>query len=301
VDDVVTGLAPMLRRLVGEAVRVRTLTQSRGVVRADVSQIEQVIMNLVVNARDAMPEGGEVTIETADTELDELYAMQYAVAAAGPHVVLSVSDNGHGMPADVQAKAFEPFFTTKPDGMGSGLGLSTVYGIARQSGGHVWLYSEVGRGTTCKVFLPAVADAAPDVPDTQAPLPRPTAAVRDASILVVEDEDSLRTLMQKVLERHGYRVKTAGSLAALRGLLDERIRPDLLITDMVLADGNGRQAAAAMAADHPGCLVLFMSGYTDDAVVRHGILTDRTPFLQKPFPASALLEKVSQLLSSEAA
>jgi two-component system, cell cycle sensor histidine kinase and response regulator CckA len=301
VDDVVTGLIPMLRRLVGEAVHLHAVTRSHAVVRADVSQIEQVVMNLVVNARDAMPQGGEVTIETTDVELDELYVRQHPAARVGPHLMLSVSDSGHGMPADVRVKAFEPFFTTKPDGMGSGLGLSTVYGIVRQSGGHVRLSSEVGRGTTCAVYLPAVPDAVADAPEPPIALPTPAPPVGGASILLVEGEESLRTLMQKVLERHGYRVTTAASLAAVRATLDRQPRLDLLITDMVLADGNGRDAAAQVASVQPHCRVLFMSGYTDDVVVRQRVLTEHTPFLQKPFTAAALLENVSRMLSSEPA
>jgi CheY-like chemotaxis protein len=243
------------------------------------------------------PAGGEITIETADIVLDELYARSHASARSGPHVVLAVSDNGHGMSPDVQARAFEPFFTTKPSGQGTGLGLATVYGIVKQSGGHLWIYSEVGRGTTVKVYLQRTDDVAE--PSEPAAGTRAAPLRTRRSILLVEDEEGVRQLLYKVLTRAGYTVHATSTLDEVRQLLarEEGTRLDLLITDVVLSQGSGREVAELVLGAHPESRALYMSGYSDDAVVRLGILTEQMPVLQKPFAAAALLEKVASLLS----
>jgi two-component system, cell cycle sensor histidine kinase and response regulator CckA len=295
-NDVVQDLAPMLGRLVGEDVRLRTLPRAKGRVKADPAQLEQVIVNLVVNARDAVQSGGEITIETADIELDELYTRTHSSARTGPHVVISVSDNGHGMTPEVQARAFEPFFTTKPTGQGSGLGLATVYGIVKQSGGHVWIYSEVGRGTTVKVYLQR-SDESPEQAAAEERRRSPMAVAR-RTVLLVEDEEGVRSLMQKVLSRAGYTVWEAATLSDVRMSIErDQIRPDIVITDVVLSEGSGRDVADLVIAANPLSRVLYISGYTDDAVVRHGILSEEMAFLQKPFSAAALLENVARILS----
>ncbi len=295
-NDIVNDLAPMLARLVGENIHVRTLTQATGRVKADPSQVEQVLMNLVVNARDAVGDSGEITIETTDVVMDDLYAQSHASATLGPHVLLAVSDNGSGMSPEVQARAFEPFFTTKGPGQGTGLGLATVYGIVKQSGGHVYIYSEPGRGTTIKVYLPRTDDA----PEGRAEGTRPPAprASSNSSILLVEDEEAVRNLLSKVLGRAGYTVHPCATLAEAQACLaDGALRIDLLVTDVVLTEGSGRDVADAVRAAQPDVQVLYISGYTDDAVVRRGILTEDMAFLQKPFSANALLEKVAALLA----
>ena len=300
VAEVVDDIVPMLGRLMGENVRLRTLNRARGHVRVDPSQLQQVLMNLVVNARDAVADDGtgEVTIETDDVVLDELYARSHATAREGPHVVVAVSDNGAGMSSEVQARAFDPFFTTKPTGHGTGLGLSTVYGIVKQSGGHVWLYSEVGRGTTVKVYLQRVDAETPAPTMTTPDLPH---SDRAASILLVEDEDGVRSLLTKVLTRAGYVVQAAATPDEARTLVTAPGAVfDLLITDVILSHESGRLVAEFVAQAQPACRTLFISGYTDDAVVRKGILSEQMPFLQKPFSAAALLEKVSAVLSSRA-
>jgi PAS domain S-box-containing protein len=299
-NDIVQEIAPMLRQLTREQVELRVRTQARGHVKTDPAQMQQVIMNLVVNARDAVGTGGEIIVETADVVLDELYTRTHAAATVGPHVVLAVSDNGHGMSQEVQARAFEPFFTTKAAGAGTGLGLSTVYGIVKQSGGHLWIYSEVGRGTTIKVYLPRAMqerDEPPAVPE----LPREPVAT-PTSVLVVEDEETVRTLLAKVLTRSGYTVFTAASAAEAAALVDDRqVVIDLLVTDVVLSRESGRELAILVTRAQPHARVLYISGYTDDAVVRHGILTEQMPFLQKPFTAAALLEKVASIMAAPSA
>ncbi len=295
-NNVVEDLAPMLARLVGENIRVRTVTRAAGLVKADASQLDQVLMNLVVNARDAVGESGEITIETDDVVLDDFYAQSHPTAAAGPHVLMAVSDNGTGMSAEVQTRAFEPFFTTKGPGQNTGLGLAMVYGIVKQSGGHLYIYSEPGRGTTVKVYLPRTDDVPEASVEPSRPQP-PRTSVR-ASILLVEDEEAVRSLLAKVLGRAGYTVHQCATPSEAQALLaDGAIRFDLLITDVVLTEGSGREVAEAVRAAQPHVRVLYISGYTDDAVIRRGILTEDMAFLQKPFAANTLLERVAALLA----
>ena len=254
-------------------------------------------MNLAVNARDAMPEGGQLTIETANAEMAEEYLREHAVARAGRYVMLAVTDSGVGMDEPTKAHMFEPFFTTKEVGKGTGLGLATVYGIVKQSGGFVWVYSEVGRGTTFKIYLPR----------TDQPPERVGGAVHTASlrgtetVLVVDDAPAVRTAVRAVLERHGYVVVEAPSgEAALQLAMKYRGPLDLLITDVVMPGLSGRDVAGNLSSQRPGVRVLYMSGYADDAIVRHGVLEPGIRFMQKPFAPDALAQKVREVLDAPA-
>ena len=297
-NGVVAGIDNMLRRLIGADVALKTaLAPDLGAVRADPGQLEQVIMNLIVNARDAMPRGGKLTIETANAELDQSYALEHRAVAPGPYVMLAVSDTGVGMDAATQARIFEPFFTTKEKGKGTGLGLATVYGIVKQSGGNIWLYSEPGRGTTFKIYLPRVDQA----PEQLAAAP----AVRETprgteTVLLVEDDDAVRTLTRKMLAAHGYTVLAAGGGAEALELAAGHTGPiHLLVTDVVLPGMSGRDLAARFRSGRPGVKVLYTSGYTDEAIVHHGILDAGIAFLQKPFTSTTLAHKVRETLDSD--
>ncbi len=294
VKAVVTGLAPMLRRLIGENLEVAVVaTPELGAVKADPSQLEQVLLNLAVNARDAMPQGGTLTIETANVELDETYARRHPGANAGRFVMLAVSDTGHGMDAAVKARIFEPFFTTKDPGKGTGLGLATVFGIVKQSGGSIGVYSEPGHGTTFKVYLPRVDETI----DQAATAATPTLARGSETILLVEDDDEVRALARETLDGHGYTVIPASAPAEALQLAGSHSGPiHLLVTDVVLPQLSGRGLAERLAPEHRDLRVLYMSGYTDDAIVRHGMLEEGTAFLQKPFTPYTLLSKVREVL-----
>jgi two-component system, cell cycle sensor histidine kinase and response regulator CckA len=299
-NEVVATMDKILRRVIGEDIDLRTVpNRNLRAVRADPGQLEQVVMNLAVNARDAMPSGGKLTIETANVELDETYAREHAVVLRpGHYVMLAVSDTGIGMDVATRARIFEPFFTTKAKGKGTGLGLATVYGIVKQSGGHIWVYSEPGRGTTFKIYLPRVEDAA--VP--AAPSPVPPVSVRGSeTVLLVEDEEMVRKLVHKVLKANGYTV-----LLAAEGIDAERVAEQhagpihLLMTDVVLPGINGKQVAQLLTAARPKIRVLYLSGYTDDAIVHHGVLESGVAFLQKPFTPAVLGRKVREVLDSPA-
>jgi len=293
-NETVSGVERMLRRTIGENVRlVFRPASGLGRVRADPSQVEQVLLNLAVNARDAMPAGGSLTIETANVELDGEFAQTHPeVRMSGEFVVLAVSDSGTGMDEATRARIFEPFFTTKELGKGTGLGLSTVYGIVKQSGGYVWCYSEPGAGTVFKIYLPRVAEDASNV------APRPaTADLRGSeTILLVEDEETLANLARRVLLKQGYRVLTASSGAAAREVAAEHPGIDLLLTDVVMPGMSGRDLADELQRRFPGLKVLFMSGYTDDAIVHQGFLDPGLAFLQKPFTPDGLARKVREVL-----
>jgi PAS domain S-box-containing protein len=295
-NNVAFQMDAMLRRMIGEDIQMRTITDPKlRRVLADPAQIEQVIMNLVVNARDAMPHGGKLTLETSNVELDQTIAQNHS-AEPGHYVMLAVTDSGVGMDAETQSHIFEPFFSTKPMGRGTGLGLSTVYGIVKQSGGHIWVYSEVGSGTCFKIFLPP----AHDQPEHVAEQKRPEAWRRgDQTILLVEDEDSVRELTRTILASCGYSVLAAGGAAPALGLAAKHGGPiHLLLTDVVMPECNGHELAQRLLAIRPDTRVLYMSGYTDNVIAHHGKLEQDTHFLQKPFTPAALAEKVHQVLNS---
>jgi two-component system cell cycle sensor histidine kinase/response regulator CckA len=295
----VEDVQSMLIRLIGEDIRIVTTREpSLGTVWADPGQMEQVLVNLAVNARDAMPQGGALVVETANVELDDDYVRTHPGSRPGRHVRLAVSDTGHGMDAATAARIFEPFFTTKPRGKGTGLGLATVHGIVKQSGGHVDLYTEPGHGTTFKIYLPRV-----DEPVSAAVEPPPTAAVHGGveTIVLVEDEDGLRSLIREVLEDGGYRVIDAAAPAeGLAAAQAASAGVDLLMTDLILPQMRGDELAARVRAVCPGVRVLFMSGYTDEAVEQHVVLDPGAHFLQKPFTLAALLAKVRAVLDEPA-
>jgi len=294
-NAVVTNLEPMLQRLIGENIELATVMKpGLGQVRADPGLIEQVIMNLAINARDAMPQGGKLLIESDNVVLDEAYARLHLPTQPGSYVCLAVSDTGCGMDEATQSRIFEPFFTTKDKGKGTGLGLSTVYGIVKQSGGYIWVYSERGQGTTFKIYLPRVvapADSVPPVTHWSA-LPQGT-----ETALLVEDEPEVRWLVRDMLQRLGYTVLEArhGIEAQVLGIQHQG-PIHLLITDVVMPQMSGREIAERLTSEHPETKVLYMSGYTDDAVVRHGVLTADIAFLQKPFTPEALARKVREVL-----
>jgi CheY-like chemotaxis protein len=296
-NDVLTGMHKMLRRILGEDVETISLSNpSLGRVRVDPSSIEQVVMNLAVNARDAMPTGGKLTIETANVVLDEHYALSHLPAKAGPYVMLAVSDTGTGMDRETQARIFEPFFTTKELGKGTGLGLSTVFGIVQQSGGNIWVYSEPGKGTTFKVYLPRV-DAEVDVVRPQVG----SAALRGTeTILLVEDEEQVRAVVLNILRRQGYRVIPAQNGGEALLLCEKHSGAiDLLLTDVVMPRMSGPELAKRLAMTRPEMKVLCMSGYTDDSIVRHGVLEGHVAFLQKPITPASLARKVREVLDED--
>jgi CheY-like chemotaxis protein len=265
-----------------------------GKVKADPGQIEQVLLNLIVNARDAMPKGGKLAIETRNVELSQEYALRHATLS-GPHVMLTVSDNGCGMSAEIQARVFEPFFTTKGAGKGTGLGLATVYGIVKQSGGNIRVYSEVEIGSTFKIWLPRVDEVIESEEEAiLKSIPRGT-----ETVLLVEDEDQVRAIVKELLEGQGYHVLAASNgEEALAISQDLKLDIKLIMTDVVMPQMSGRDLAEGVTALRPGLPVLFMSGYTDDAIVRHGLLDEKLEFLQKPFDSAALARKVREVLDS---
>jgi len=296
-NAVVAGTEKMLRRLIGEHIDLVTiLSPNIGIVKADPGQLEQVIMNLTVNARDAMPAGGRLTIETADVDMDEGYVRGHPVAHVGPYVRLAISDTGCGMDAETQAHVFEPFFTTKGPGKGTGLGLATVYGIVKQSGGFIWLYSEPARGSSFKVYLPRVEETIIRDTGVATPLPR---ANRTETVLVVEDMAAVRAVAREVLEREGYTVLEApDGEAALRIAAKHHGRIHLLLTDVVMPNMSGRVVAEQLLQLRPDMRVLYMSGYTDNTVVHHGVLDAGVEYLQKPFTPYGLAHRVRQVLDS---
>jgi signal transduction histidine kinase/ActR/RegA family two-component response regulator len=293
-NALVDNVGRMLGRLVGEQIELAFVPGANlGLVKVDPGQLEQVVVNLVVNARDAMPNGGKLTIATSNVELDETYAAEHLAVVPGPYVMLSVSDTGIGMDRKTQDRLFEPFFTTKAPGQGSGLGLSTVFGIVKQSHGSVWVYSEPGHGTTFKIYLPRT-DRDSVRPVQTAPPQRGT-----ETILLVEDEAQVRAIVKRTLERGGYAVLSAsGPEEALRLCETSLLQIDLLLTDVVMPQMNGRELAERVRVLRPAIKTLFMSGYTDDAILRHGVLDEGVPFLQKPVTPSNLTRKVRETLDA---
>jgi len=289
------GQQRLLKRLIGEDIEFLTVfADDLGHVKVDAGQMEQVVMNLVVNARDAMPHGGEIIIETANVELDREYCRSHMSVVPGQYAMLAITDTGIGMDKETQAKIFEPFFTTKEMGRGTGLGLSTVYGIVKQSGGHIWVYSEPDKGTTFKIYLPRTEDT-PAAGDGQ------TAGMEAESgaghILVVEDECAIRELIGIQLETLGYQVTLAANGGeALLAVEEKGLRPDLLITDVVMPGMSGAVLLERLRKTQPGLKVLFMSGYTDNVIVHQGVLDPGIPFIQKPFSVKALSASVRNVL-----
>jgi PAS domain S-box-containing protein len=295
--EAVSSSSTMLRRLIGEDIELETvLSHTPARIHADPSQVEQILWNLVVNARDAMPTGGKLTIETQNVLFDEVYAQQHVGAAPGAYVLLAVSDTGVGMNAATRERIFEPFFTTKEQGMGTGLGLATVFGIVQQSNGYVQVYSEPGQGTTFKVYFPRI-DVPDDAPATSAPPVSLPAG--SETVLLVEDEEIVRAVARRVLEQAGYTVLEAATGQEALQILAHHTGPvDLVVSDVVMPHMSGRELVEQLKASWPHLRALLMSGYTDDAVVRHGILSAETAFIQKPFTASDLAHKVRDTLDA---
>jgi nitrogen-specific signal transduction histidine kinase/ActR/RegA family two-component response regulator len=298
-NAVVAEMESFLRRLIGEDIQlVTSLDPDLRRVKADPGQIEQVIMNLVVNARDAMPQGGRLRIETKDVSLSEPYLDDAGSVESGDYVVLSIADTGIGMNSEIKQKIFEPFFTTKEEGKGTGLGLAMVYGIVKQSGGSIRVHSEAGAGTTFMVYLPAVEEFVKAQSNGSRHIEAPGGT---ETVLLVEDEDMVRELVVEVLETEGYTVFSARRGAEALRLCAEQIMPiNLLITDVVMPEMSGRELAEHLTARHPEIKVLFISGYTDDAIFRHGVQESNVAFLQKPFTTSELAAKVRSVLDADA-
>jgi CheY-like chemotaxis protein len=296
-NAIVLGLDKLLGRLMGEHIEMRTRCGANvGHVKADPAQIEQVIMNLVVNARDAMPKGGRLTVETVDVELDSTYARDHVSVKPGPYVMLAVSDSGIGMSPETVAHIFEPFYTTKESGQGTGLGLSTVYGIVKQSGGYIWVYSEPGKGTTFKVYLPRVAAPVESKPEI---VELPAAGKGSETILLVEDEEAVRELANRILSAKGYSVVAAKSTREAEQFAEKHGGTiHLLLTDIIMPGTSGRELAKRITARHPRTRVLYMSGYTDNVLAQGGVLEAGLSFLQKPFTPGALVQKVRDVLDS---
>jgi two-component system cell cycle sensor histidine kinase/response regulator CckA len=296
-NGVVRGVDGLLRRLIGENIELHTaLDPNLGPIKADQGQVEQIIMNLAVNGRDAMAKGGALTIETRNVTLDDSYTTAHNRARKGPHILLAVSDTGCGMSAETQSHMFEPFFTTKEQGKGTGLGLATVYGIVKQSGGDIWVYSEVGRGSTFKVYLPRT-DGAPEAPRRETTRMRPKRG--SETILLAEDAEVLRRLLREILVQNGYTVLLAGNgEEALRRSREHPGPIHLLVTDMVMPQMSGRELASRLVPQRPETKVLYMSGYTEEAIATHGVLDAGTAFLEKPFSPDSLARKVREILDA---
>jgi CheY-like chemotaxis protein len=293
-NEVLTSMDKMLQRILGADVDlVSRPTKPLGRVRVDPSSVEQVIMNLVVNARDAMPTGGKLTMETDNVVLDEAYAQAHLGVKPGPHVMLAVTDTGTGIDSATLSRIFEPFFTTKEQGKGTGLGLSTVFGVVQQSGGSVWVYSEVGKGTTFKVYLPRV-----DAPvESMVPAEVRTPLRGSETILLVEDDDQVRAVARGILLKNGYEVIEARNAGeALLHSEQYKSTIHLLLSDVVMPQMSGPELAKRLAKVRPDMKVLCMSGYTDDSIVRHGVLEAHIAYLQKPITPDTLATKVREVL-----
>ncbi|MFQ5576956.1 MAG: ATP-binding protein, partial [Anaerolineae bacterium] len=292
---VITRMSHMLRRIIGEDIHMETiLPPDLWPVKVDPARIEQVIVNLAVNARDAMPEGGQLTIDLANVVLDDDYADRHLEAKPGEYVMLAVSDTGVGMSRETQARSFEPFFTTKETGKGTGLGLSTIFGIVKQSGGDIRVYSEEGQGSTFKIYLPVAA--AEEVAAAES-LRGGELRGGAETVLLVEDETAVRELASTVLRTQGYTVlQAADGAEALRVAGEYGAKIDLLLTDVIMPRMGGKELADRLVKARPGLKVLFTSGYTGNAIVHHGVLEPDLAFLQKPFSAVALARAVRQTL-----
>jgi PAS domain S-box-containing protein len=296
VNAVIANTEKMLRHVIGEDIQlILNLARDAGNIRADPGHIEQAVVNLAVNARDAMPAGGRLAIETANVRLDETYARTHSGMQPGEFVMIAVSDTGHGMDAETRRRIFEPFFTTKERGKGTGLGLATVYGMVKQCGGDIWVYGEPGKGTAFKLYFPRVADPADDLAAEETDTPN---AVSGETILVVEDEQAVRKLTVGMLRRTGYQVLTAATGADAVDV--SKAHPGhiaLLLTDVVMPGMSGRQLADTLLASRPAMKVLYLSGYTEDTVMHHGVLDPGVDFLPKPFSREALAKKIREILA----
>jgi signal transduction histidine kinase/ActR/RegA family two-component response regulator len=297
-DEVVAAMEPMLRRLIGENIDLKfTLRAAPGRLRADPVQVEQIILNLVLNSRDAMPDGGHLEIETARAAFDGAYVSEHFAVSPGRYVMIAVSDTGVGMDRETRAHIFEPFFTTKEPGKGTGLGLATTYGIVRQSGGHIWLYSEPGEGTTFKAYFPLIEEdvAAPESAD-------PPALGGTETILLVEDEPSVRELTRLILERHGYELLVAADPLEALAIVERHDSPiDVLVSDVVMPLLSGPELARRIRELRPRMRTLFLSGYTEELVGAKGGLSEMDGFLSKPFTPDALARKVRELADGQKA
>ncbi|MBT9438751.1 MAG: response regulator, partial [Desulfobacterales bacterium] len=300
INELLTDIEKMLGRLIGEDIELLTIPEpALWQVKIDPGQIEQVIINLAVNARDAMPKGGKLTIETDNADLNENYFREHGIEGekSGHYVVLAVSDTGSGMDKKTQEHIFEPFFTTKEVGKGTGMGLSTIYGIIKQNNGFVWVYSEPGQGATFKVYLPEVKKDADLEKKEQTHVDDLSGS---ETVLIVEDNDSLRNFAQKILHIYGYRTLNAeNGEDALRVCKEHDGRIDLMITDVVMPKMGGREAAKRLQPLYPQMKVIYMSGYTDNAIVHHGVLEPGLNFLEKPFTPEGLARKVREVLDAE--
>jgi PAS domain S-box-containing protein len=293
IEEIVASSQKLLTRLLGEDIQLVTTLAGGTTVKIDSGQLEQIIVNLAVNARDAMPTGGKITIETAVVDLSDAYAKTHWPAVPGRFAMLTVSDTGTGMDAETQSRIFEPFFTTKELGSGTGLGLATVYGIVKQSGGFIWVYSEPGDGATFKIYLPLVGDS-PSKADRPA---LPEIPRGNETILLLEDSPEVRVAVRESLKRYGYNVMEAASGNVAIDIATKHGGPiDLLLTDVVMPEMSGRVAAEQLTGIRPDMKVLFMSGYTADAVVRHGVLSHGVAYLQKPFSPDALARRIREVL-----
>jgi two-component system, cell cycle sensor histidine kinase and response regulator CckA len=298
-NDTVAGLEQMLGRVLGSSIRIVTqLDAGLGAVNADPGQIEQVVMNLALNARDAMPEGGKLRIETCNATLDGAYMKQHGATEPGEYVMIAVRDTGTGMDRGTQARIFEPFFTTKESGEGTGLGLAMVYGIIKQSGGYVWVYSEPGHGTTFKIYLPRVDDPVQTIQRD----PLSIADLRGTeTILLVEDEEPVRETSARLLRRAGYTViETANGADAFAAFNQNPAAVDVVVTDMVMPAIGGRELARMVRAIDSRIPVVFVSGYTDDDELRRSGLDDRTFFIEKPFMPDLLLTRLREAVATRA-
>jgi signal transduction histidine kinase/CheY-like chemotaxis protein len=302
VNKLVTGMSGLLNRTLGENIEIETvLAAGLWAIAADINQLENALMNLVVNARDVMPQGGKLTIETGNTYLDEAYARAHAEVTPGQYVMIAVTDTGVGMSETTIEKAFEPFFTTKEPGQGTGLGLSQVFGFIKQSAGHIKIYSELGEGTTVKLYLPRIADFGTYARE-QAAAPRLTGQPRSETILIVEDNTLLLESVSTLLQEQGYRVLAARTGTAALQLLESEKEVHLLFTDVGLPGGmNGRQLADEARRRRPDLIVLFTTGYTQNAIIHQGRLDPGVEFIGKPFTYAALVGRIQRLLGVEAA
>jgi len=297
ISSLVDGTGKMLRRLIGEDIEViASLKPGIGKINADPGQIEQVLINLVVNARDAMKDGGKITIETANVELDAAYSDMHIAVTPGYYVMLAVSDTGIGMDAETRKHIFEPFFTTKELGKGTGLGLSMVYGIVKQSGGNIWVYSELGKGTTFKIYLPQVQAGANQTVTVDKPSALSGAGATE-TILLVEDEEMVRKLTSDILRENGYQVLAASNGEEAIQICNEyEGEIDLMLTDVVMPAMNGKRLSEIVRPIQENMRVVYMSGYTDDAIVHHGVLDPGTNFIEKPFTADTLTSTIQEVL-----